>query len=231
LRIAPPGYFERKHFVAIGNFRHAPNWDSVLYLREIWPQIRKRLPEAELHIFGAYAPPKATALNNDRLGFLIKDRAKDALEVIQQARVLLAPLRFGAGIKGKLLDAMITQTPSVTTSIGAEAMISEGEWPGQISDNVEHFVEASVDLYLNPVRWQQASNLCHRILMRDYDAERLGKGLIARILAVRESLSEHRAQNFIGAMLQHHHHKSTYYMSKWIEAKTRLKSVEQVELS
>ncbi|MFT6655052.1 MAG: hypothetical protein ACJAWI_001824, partial [Marinomonas primoryensis] len=78
---------ERQHFISIGNFRHAPNWDAVLQLKtDIWPKIRKRLPKAELHIYGAYPPPKATQLHNAKEGFLVKGWAEDAQEVMQNAR-------------------------------------------------------------------------------------------------------------------------------------------------
>jgi hypothetical protein len=70
---------ERQHFISIGNFRHAPNWDAVLQLKtDIWPKIRKRLPKAELHIYGAYPPPKATQLHNAKEGFLVKGWAENA---------------------------------------------------------------------------------------------------------------------------------------------------------
>jgi glycosyltransferase involved in cell wall biosynthesis len=68
-----------------------------------------------LNIYGAY-PSQVLQLNNVKV--LIRGRAADANEVVQQARVVLAPLRFGAGIKGKLVEAMLCGTPSVTTSIG-----------------------------------------------------------------------------------------------------------------
>ena len=100
-------YSQRQHFISIGNFRHGPNWDAVLFLKQsIWPLIRKLLPQAELHIYGAYPPPKATQLHNPKQGFLVKGWTEDAKQVMQQARVCLAPLRFGAGIKGKLAEAM-----------------------------------------------------------------------------------------------------------------------------
>ena len=83
-------YKEREHFMTIGNFRHAPNWDVVLYLQKIWPYIRKQLPKAQLHIYGSYPPPKATALNNPKTGFLIKGWADDAFEVMENARALLS---------------------------------------------------------------------------------------------------------------------------------------------
>ena len=54
---------QRQHFLSIGNFRHAPNWDAVLWMKtQVWPLIRQQLPDAQLHIYGAYTPPKATAL-------------------------------------------------------------------------------------------------------------------------------------------------------------------------
>jgi len=78
-----PGFEQRAHFLTIGNFRHAPNWDAVLWLKEsLWPRIREQLPRAELHIYGAYPPPKATALHNERQGFLIKGWAEDAAQVL-----------------------------------------------------------------------------------------------------------------------------------------------------
>lgn len=65
--------------------------------------IRKQLPKAELHIYGAYPPPKATQLHQPKEGFLVKGWAEDAAEVVKHARVLLAPLPFGAGLKVSLL--------------------------------------------------------------------------------------------------------------------------------
>lgn len=120
-------YSQRQHFVHIGNFRHAPNWDAVLQLKQhIWPAIRKKIPDAQLHIYGAYLPKKASQLHNAAQGFIVKGWADNAEEVISSARVLIAPIRFGAGIKGKLLDAMRTHTPSVTTWLGSEGISSEG---------------------------------------------------------------------------------------------------------
>lgn len=215
-------YGERQHFVAIGNFRHAPNWDSVLYLKRIWPEIRKQLPNAELHIYGAYTPPKATALHDANMGFLIKDRADDATKVIANARVLLAPLRFGAGIKGKLFDAMLTRTPSVTSDIGAEGMTIEPmAWPGAISEGDDAFVEDAVNLYSNELLWHQAQQNIAPILSTLFNAESIEARLQHRMDYLLTHLNEHRQGNFIGAMLQHHSMKSTEFMSRWIEAKSR----------
>lgn len=216
-------YEEREHFMTIGNFRHAPNWDVVLYLQKIWPLIRKQLPKAQLHIYGSYPPPKATALNNPKTGFLIKGWADDAYEVMGNAKLCLAPIRFGAGIKGKLLDAMITQTPSITTSIGSEGMYENETWPGFISDDLEEFANKAVELYNNEKLWNEAKENSTILLKSKYDANTLSKKLINRVAEVYEDLEEHRLKNFTGSMLKHHTMASTKYMSQWIEEKNKIK--------
>ncbi|MFW5447245.1 MAG: glycosyltransferase, partial [Methylophagaceae bacterium] len=215
-------FSERKHFMTIGNFRHAPNWDVVLYLQEIWPSIRKQLPDAELHIYGSYPPPKATALNNPKTGFLIKGWADDALATMEQYRVCIAPIRFGAGIKGKLLDAMIMQTPSITTSLGIEGMDFGEQWPGIIADDVTGLADAAVQLYNSKPAWTSAKKNCNTLLTPHYDSQLLGAKLITKIKATEHGLTQHRLNNFTGAMLKHHSMMSTKYMSQWIAEKNRL---------
>ncbi|MBY7729888.1 glycosyltransferase family 4 protein [Vibrio splendidus] len=216
---------ERKHFMTIGNFRHAPNWDAVLQLQKIWPKIRKQLPDTELHIYGSYPPPKATALHNPKAGFHIKGWAKDAQEVMEQARVCVAPLRFGAGIKGKLLDAMKLQTPNVTSEIGSEGMLPQGElqWPGAVTDDIDEFVEAAVTLYKDEERWLKAKSQCHSILEAHYEQNQLGDTLIERLTTLESELESHRLDNFFGSMLKHHSMASTKYMSQWIAEKNKTK--------
>ncbi|CAK2170180.1 glycosyltransferase [Vibrio crassostreae] len=216
---------ERKHFMTIGNFRHAPNWDAVLQLQKIWPKIRKQLPDTELHIYGSYPPPKATALHNPKTGFHIKGWAKDAQEVMEQARVCVAPLRFGAGIKGKLLDAMKLQTPNVTSEIGSEGMLPQGElqWPGAVADDIDAFVEQAVALYKDEEKWLKAQSQCHSILEAHYEQNQLGDKLIERLIALDSELESHRLDNFFGSMLKHHSMASTKYMSQWIAEKNKIK--------
>ena len=228
-------FSDRKHFMTIGNFRHAPNWDAVLCLQQIWPQIRKQIPDAELHIYGSYPPPKATALNNPKTGFLIKGWAEDVFTVMGQYRLCLAPLRFGAGIKGKLLDAMITQTPSITTSVGSEGMRQQEPWPGVVvdvvtgvvadkgadkgTDDFGEFVAAAVKLYNDEQAWVSAQQNGLALLNARYGADKLGAQLIAKITDVEKCLVQHRLNNFTGGMLKHHSMMSTKYMSQWIAAK------------
>ena len=213
---------QRQHFLSIGNFRHAPNWDAVLWMKtHIWPLIRQQLPEAQLHIYGAYTPPKAAALHNPKQGFYVLNWAEDALAVMSSARICLAPLRFGAGIKGKIADAMLCGTPNVTTPIGAEGMHGGMLWAGAIEQSASAIAAAAVELYQNSNAWHQAQQQGQALLKARYLKSSHGPALVQRIKDHRAVLEQHRRNNFTGAMLRHHHHKSTQYMSQWIEAKNR----------
>lgn len=216
-------FTSREHLISIGNFRHAPNWDSVLWLNQsIWPLVRRQLPRAELHVYGAYAPPKAMALHNPDKGFHVLGWAPDAFDVMSSARVCLAPLRFGAGIKGKLADAMRCGTPSVTTPIGAEAMSGNFTWCGAVEMSVQGLADEAVKLYTDQPYWERMQQQGRIILQHRFDKQHLGPALIARIEESRDTLDTRRRGNFTGAMLRHHHHKSTQYMARWIEAKNKL---------
>ncbi len=213
---------QRQHFITIGNFMHEPNWNAVLYLKhEIWPLIRNELPQAELHVYGSYSSQKVEALHNAKEGFCIKGRAADAQAVVSKAKVCLAPLRFGAGIKGKLVEAMQCGTPSVTTSIGAEGMHGTFEWNGFIANETTAIAKAAVQLYTDRNTWTRSQQNGIQIINSFYAKEKLGKQLVQRILEVQADLENHRLHNFMGAMLLHHSMASTKYLSKWIEEKNR----------
>ncbi|KPG95854.1 glycosyltransferase [Pseudomonas sp. RIT-PI-q] len=219
----PPVAFEdRAHFLSIGNFRHAPNWDAVLWMKTaIWPLIREQLPTAQLHIYGAYTPPKATALHNPVQGFHVMNWAEDALQVMSAARVCLAPLRFGAGIKGKIVDAMLCGTPNVTTPIGAEAMHGDEQWPGAVTPTAREFAHSAVRLYSDKAHWLNAQALGQTLLANRYQQSIHGPALIKKLIDCQQHLVQLRRDNFTGSMLRHHQHKSTQYMAQWIEAKNR----------
>lgn len=216
-----PGYQEREHFMSIGNFLHPPNVDSVWYLKnEIWPAIRRNLPTAELHIFGAYPSSNIYQHHNPAEGFIVKGRAENVHKELVRYRVLLAPLRFGAGLKGKLLDAMLSGTPAVTTTIGAEGMYVSS-YPGMIADTPQTLAQAAVGLYTDCSLWNQARDAILPTLQAAFLAERFGPDFLDSIHSIKTHLTQHRAKNFIGKMLHHQSMQATKYMSKWIEAKNR----------
>lgn len=215
-----PSFENRKNFVFVGNFLHEPNWNAVLYLKEtIWPLLRKQLPETELHIYGAYPSQKVLQLHQPKEGFHIKGRAIDANEVVQNARIVLAPLRFGAGIKGKLIEAMQCGTPSITTTIGAESMQGNLPWNGFVTDDETEFARAATNLYQNKTTWITAQQNGIQIINQRYTKELFEKNFISAIFLLLANLPQHRLHNFLGAVLQHHTLNSTKYMSRWIEAK------------
>ena len=212
----------RKNFVFIGNFLHEPNWNSVLYLKEtIGPLIHKQVPGANLKIYGAYPSQKVLQLHNPKTNFLIEGRAENAYEVISEARIMLAPLRFGAGIKGKLLEAMQYGTPSMTTSIGAESMHDEFPWNGFIEDNPQEFASKAVQLYKDEKLWNESQKNGFEILEKKFSKDLYESKFTEKINYLLSNLEKHRNNNFLGQILQHHTLRSTEYMSRWIEAKNK----------
>lgn len=212
----------RKDFICAGNGKHEPNVDAVLWLeKEIWPLIRKSLPNANIHIYGSYLPERIRQKHKPKNGFYIEGWVEHIDETFGSSRVNLAPLRFGAGIKGKLVDAMQCGTPSVTTSIGAEGMHGTLPWSGSIVEDPESFANEAIALYTDETQWQQAQFNGTKIINELYDKVVLDKGLCHKIQHVQYNLVNHRMQNFTGAMLRHHTLTSTKYLSKWIEEKNR----------
>jgi len=148
----------RKGFAMLGNFRHAPNLDAFRWLRaEIWPAIRSLLANAEIHIFGAYPPKEVMQAHAPRDGFFVHGPAENLGQVFDSVRVSLAPLRFGAGIKGKISDSWWHGVPVVSTPLGAEGMTGPGaEWGGAVASTVEDFARACVAHHEDLERWQEA---------------------------------------------------------------------------
>lgn len=244
-----PSFERRSHFIHIGNFRHAPNWDAVLQLKQhLWPSIKKALPHAELHIYGAYPPKKATQLHNEKQGFLVKGWASDVESVMINAKALIAPLRFGAGIKGKLLDAMRCGTPSITTWIGAEGIAEDSvdvdssmnakaenevknlqsvQWPGALCDAdtsdaavIRDYVERAVALYEDEKVWNLANK--HTASLLDvFKQQQPEMPLIERINELKQGLNKHRDTLFMQSLLWHQTLAASKYMSQWIEAKSK----------
>jgi glycosyltransferase involved in cell wall biosynthesis len=215
---------EREGFVFIGNFLHEPNWNTLQIIKtQVWPGIRKRLPTAKMHVYGAYPAQKVMQLHNGKENFLIHGRAKDALEVMAKHKVLLAPIQFGAGIKGKFIDAMQVGTPAVTTTIGAEAMRGDLDWNGAIADDFDLFADQAVLLYKNKDWWLQSQQNGISIINERYGRIKFAPLFMEKVQALALNLKEHRQRNFLGQILQHHMINSTKYMSLWIEEKNKAK--------
>lgn len=210
----------RTDFVFIGNGKHQPNADAINYLAShIWPLIRATIPNAQIHIYGAYMPPKISKLNDSENGFLVEGWAEDIKEALGKARVQLVPLRYGAGIKGKLLESMVYGTPSVATPIAAEGICKDLPWPGSIEKTPIAFTQAAINLYNNKQKWKEAQGRGVELINSCFNQKQIEDRLLSKIQITLKNLEQHRDQNFIGAMLQHHTTASSKYLSRWIEAK------------
>jgi len=215
-------YSERRDFVSIGNFLHPPNLDVVRHLKkDIWPRIRKSLPDTKLHIYGAYDTPNIKEMHNEKEGFLVHGFVENAFEVLNSAKVLLAPLRFGAGLKGKLVQAMQTGTPCAMSSVAAEGMFGSMKPNGVIEDTADAFVAHTVSLYSNDTEWGKFQEQGFSVLKNRFEKTQHQTRFMNRVTTLQKTLNTHRAHNFIGQMLSHHQMQSTKYMARWIEAKNK----------
>ncbi|WP_418513496.1 glycosyltransferase [Corallibacter sp.] len=217
-----PLFEKRQHFITIGNFLHEPNYKAVLYLKQaVWPLIKKQLPKAQLHIYGAYASQKVNQLHNEKEGFLIQGFADDVNQVMQMSKICLAPLQFGAGLKGKLVDAMQNGTPCMMSTIAAEGMFGELKPNGFIADDPQEFANKSVQLYQDEVLWVEKQQQGFKVINKRFDKELHEKAFVEVVEKLIQTLDTHRMNNFTGQMLQHQTMQSTKYMGKWIEAKNK----------
>lgn len=221
-----PEFNHRQGFMTIGNFRHKPNLDAVRYLRlEIWPLIRKSMPDAVMNVYGAYPKQQVEEWHKPSQGFLIHGRADDANAVMKASRVCLAPIRFGAGLKGKLIEAMLNGTPSVTTSMGAEGIHGTLEWPGTIADDPKDFADAAVEYCSSRKAWATAQGRGREIINKRFSKSHFENLFKKSLKTLIKELAHHRSRNVTGAMLMHHTMASTRFMSKWIEEKNKDKDL------
>jgi glycosyltransferase involved in cell wall biosynthesis len=212
----------RQDFMMIGSFMHPPNVDAARWFKQaIWPLIREELPQAEFHCYGAYGDRYKTEFHDPGNGFIYKGRADDALLTMQNYRVNCVPLRYGAGLKGKVFDGFQTGTPTVTTPVGAEGINGNEAWGCTISDDPETFARTAVELYTNAEGWAKVQAQGQHIARKRFSANKWLPRLTQDIETALAQMNENRKRHFTGRMLRHHQHRSTEYMSRWIEAKNR----------
>ena len=147
-----PGPEARDGALFVGNFRHAPNVDAALFLcREVWPRVRAVLPGARLTLAGGEPPPEVRALAGD--GVTVTGWVPAIAPLLDAARVSVAPLRYGAGVKGKIGEALAHGVPVVTTTIGAEGMdLVDGEH-ALVADDAAGLADAIVRLHGDAALW------------------------------------------------------------------------------
>ena len=162
---------ERKDLMFIGGFGHHPNVDGVKWLaEEILPKLMELLPGVQIHILGSNPPQEIKALESDVLhiaGFVTDE---ELAEYYSTCRLVIVPLRYGAGIKGKVVEAMRYGMPVVTTSVGAEG-IAGAEKILEIADAPEDFAKATAELYQNAVSLRERSVESYRYIRENFSPE------------------------------------------------------------
>jgi GT2 family glycosyltransferase len=148
---------ERRDLIFIGNFLHGPNEDAVLWFHdEIFPLIKKRLSGIQLIIVGSN--PTARILGLHSADTIVTGYVPDVSQYFLKGKVFIAPLRYGAGLKGKIIQAMSYGLPVVTTSIGAEGADMVDNDTVLLADDAESFAEKVSALYCDKTLWQKISD-------------------------------------------------------------------------
>lgn len=215
---------KRSDFVFVGNGKHAPNRDAITYLKtEIWPRIHKRLPGVELHVYGAYLPNEILQMHAPEEGFQVKGWAAELQPVLCNARLLLAPLRFGAGIKGKILKASAYGLPVVATSLAFEGIMEVDKALPFVADSAQRFAEKAVTQYTNPVEWELALG------QQQQGARTHVNASFNTLKKAMDSYPQRhqalpRETRVIQNLLQNEAFGRLRYLSRWIEAKEKGKN-------
>ena len=140
---------------------------------------------------------------------------------MQNARLCIAYLPFGAGLKGKVLDGMKNGTPCAMNAIASEGMFGKLMPNGIIEDDIDVFVDCVSNLYQDKNVWNDYQNNGFQTLKTRFNRSNFEALFINQIEALQQQLKTHRQQHFLGQVLQHHSMQSSKYMSKWIEEKNK----------
>lgn len=156
-RSLSPGFDQRTDLIFFGSYRHPPNVDAAIWLStEIFPLVRTQLPDLHLHLVGADAPAQVLGLANNA-GVVVHGHVPDLDALLDRVRVSVAPLRYGAGIKGKVNHSLARGLPVVATSCATEAMFLSDGHDVLVANDAEAIAAAIVRLYTDEVLWRQLS--------------------------------------------------------------------------
>ena len=146
----------RRDFLFIGGFEHRPNIDAVLFfVQKIYPLVIERLCEAKFYIIGDKAPPEIVALATDKV--VVAGLQTDVRPFFDSIRLSVAPLRFGAGVKGKINQSMAFGVPVVATSLAVEGMGLTDREDVLVADEPKEFGRALIELYESEELWTRLS--------------------------------------------------------------------------
>lgn len=161
----------KKDLMFVGGFGHLPNVDGILwFVREVFPMVLEKLPDIKLNILGSRPTEEILELQSDSINILGYVQDDVLAEYYQNCRIVVAPLRFGAGVKGKVIEAIYNRIPVVTTKIGAEG-INQGDVL-TIADEPIDFANELVDLYNNKERYEHIVQNSLNIIRDNFSYEK-----------------------------------------------------------
>jgi len=148
----------RSGLLFVGGFQHLPNVDAAHWLAsEIFPLIRSARPDMALHLVGSRMPESILALA-ERPGILVHGFVEDLEPILNSVRVSVAPLRYGAGVKGKVNQAMSYGLPVVATTCAAEGMYLENERDVLVADEAGALADAVIRLDQDEALWNRLAD-------------------------------------------------------------------------
>ncbi len=173
-------FSHRKDICFLGGFLHSPNVDAVKYfVKNIWSLVQSMLPDVCFYIVGSHPPEEIRELANENI--IVTGHVPCLEEYFNRCRVSIAPLRYGAGVKGKIVSSLSYGVPCVASSVAAEGMGLSHEQNVMIADDTTTFAEAIVKLYTDELLWQRLSDGGLKIIEEEYSLE-TGKNRIIQIL-------------------------------------------------
>ncbi|TRT80606.1 MAG: glycosyltransferase [Microcystis sp. M_OC_Ca_00000000_S217Cul] len=148
---------QRSGLVFIGSYNHPPNIDAVKWLcLEIMPLVWVSRPDITVNLLGSNLKDEVKELANDQV--IVTGYVPEVEPYFQKSRIFVAPLRFGAGMKGKIGQSLSLGLPTITTRIGAEGMGLIDHQDVLIADTAEEFAQAVIELYDNMELWQKLAD-------------------------------------------------------------------------
>jgi glycosyltransferase involved in cell wall biosynthesis len=157
--LAGPGlpFAQRHDLVFVGGFRHPPNVDAVRwFVQDIFPLLRARLPKLQFHCIGSHTPTEILALSTQP-GVHVHGHVPDIGPYMDGCRIAVAPLRYGAGVKGKVNLSMAHGQPVVATSCAAEGMHLVDGHDVLLADDAREFAAAILKLHDDATLWNTLS--------------------------------------------------------------------------
>ncbi|MCP4308019.1 MAG: glycosyltransferase [bacterium] len=170
---ATAGFDDRKSILFLGGYKHPPNVDAVLYLaRDIWPLVVEEMSDPGMRLLVVGAEPPSTIRALDGASISIEGWVEDLRPSFEGARIFVAPLRYGSGVKGKIVQALAHGTPVVATSIAAEGFDFVHGRDALIADNPGDFASCIARLYRDKDLWLKLQEAGYKIVAERFSSKR-----------------------------------------------------------